>query len=179
MYRVTRNKMKPPKEPSKLSRSWVYTLNNYTSEEIIKLESLECLRHLCGKEVGNNGTPHLQGYIRFKKPCRFSWWKNQFPRIHVEIRRGTEGEAVAYCQKDGDIVIDKGVTLGDREAFGNRTEEALAIVDEFRNGATYGEVRERHMGFFFFNRRHVIGFLHDESRLAQDERYIPSIKDDA
>lgn len=49
------------------SYAWCFTLNNYTDEEIRRLESLECERLVVGKEVApTTGTPHLQGYIRFK-----------------------------------------------------------------------------------------------------------------
>lgn len=170
----------PPKPKiSKMSRSWVYTLNNYSDDDIVKLEALDSLRHICAREVGKKtGNSHLQGYVRFSKPCRFSWWKNQFPTIHVEIRRGTESEAVEYCQKDGDIVIDKGVTTGDRPQYSSRSDEAMDVINEFRNGGSYGQVRERHLAFFFFNRRHVVEFLHDERVLQDNEKYTPTIKDD-
>lgn len=50
------------------------------------------------KEVGEGGTPHLQGCVSFKKKLRP---KSSFPpRTHWEKMRGSWEEAVAYCQKE-------------------------------------------------------------------------------
>lgn len=53
-------------------RNWCWTLNNYTDEELFELETL-CdnadneVRGICwGHEVGDNETPHLQGYLELK-----------------------------------------------------------------------------------------------------------------
>lgn len=60
---------------------------------------------MIGKEQGEEGTPHLQGYIVFKNKKRFSTVK-QFvgARAHVEpkSKRSTPTEASDYCKKDGD-----------------------------------------------------------------------------
>lgn len=56
---------------SKLSRGWVFTLNNYTEEEETLALALPWGWHepsygVIGKEVGESGTPHFQGYLYFK-----------------------------------------------------------------------------------------------------------------
>lgn len=74
-------------------RSWVFTHNNYTDEDIRRYDSLKCERIFIGKEVApTTGTPHLQGFVRFAQPVRLSWWKNQFPKASARIRLGTEEE---------------------------------------------------------------------------------------
>lgn len=81
-----------------------FTLNNYTEEEYKQLIEMECKYLVIGKEVGEEGTPHLQGYIEFKTPKRFSTLKNINQRIHWEERRGTAKQASEYCKKEGNFI---------------------------------------------------------------------------
>lgn len=55
-----------------------------------------------GKEVGENGTPHLQGYIELCRAVTFPKVKAAMGgRVHLEPRRGTQAQAIEYCMKDG------------------------------------------------------------------------------
>lgn len=56
------------------------------------------------QEVGDNGTPHLQGYIEFKRKQRFTAITRIFSdhnAIHWEAAGGTRDENVDYCTKTG------------------------------------------------------------------------------
>ncbi|QMW68714.1 replication-associated protein [Crucivirus-234] len=90
------------------SRNWCYTINNPTNEEIETCDVIECSYNVFGFEVGNEGTPHLQGYIEFKdaKTLR-SAKKSLGGRAHLEQRRGTATEASDYCKKDN-LFIENG-----------------------------------------------------------------------
>lgn len=58
-----------------------------------------------GNEVGESGTPHLQGFVQFKnkmRPLESSALKAY--KGHWEKMRGTRREAINYTQKDGDYV---------------------------------------------------------------------------
>lgn len=51
-------------------------------------------------EAGENGTPHIQGYVEFKERCRLSQARNYLGgHAHVEVRQGTPEQAVEYCTK--------------------------------------------------------------------------------
>jgi len=86
------------------SRGWCLTLNNYTQLEYNKLLNNSTSQYvICGKEIGERGTPHIQGYIHFsnEKP-RSSVKKIVGERCHLEARMGTIHEAIEYCKKEGD-----------------------------------------------------------------------------
>jgi hypothetical protein len=55
-------------------KRWRFTLNNYTNEDVLFFQSLVYAKSnylVFGFEVGEEcGTPHLQGYVEFKKECR-------------------------------------------------------------------------------------------------------------
>lgn len=99
------------------ARNICFTLNNPTSEEEKKLQEYKCTYLVYGREVGESGTPHLQGYWEFGSSRRFSTLKKAFPRMHFEKRRGTGKQAADYCKKDGNI-FEK----GEMQKQGNRTD---------------------------------------------------------
>ena len=54
-------------------RRFVFTLNNWTEEEydtILKWADTNNTLYIIGKEKGEQGTKHLQGYIEKKKCCK-------------------------------------------------------------------------------------------------------------
>lgn len=50
--------------------------------------------------MGENQTPHIQGYLELKNPARISGVKALFPRAHLEARKGTRAQALNYVIKD-------------------------------------------------------------------------------
>lgn len=143
------------------SRAWCFTWNNYPDDAVDRLKGIPCERMVVGREVGESGTPHLQGYVRFKQPQRFSYWKNGWPQVHVESRKGSEAQAASYCQKGGDVVIDVGVNFDEKVGPMTRAEELEMIFEEADKGASYGQIRQRHRVFCFWNRSKVINEVCD------------------
>jgi len=83
---------------------FVFTLNNPTEEERASLLALDVEYLIIGDEVGESGTPHLQGFVLFKSPISFKKCKELLgTRAHLETARALHS-AIDYCKKDGKFV---------------------------------------------------------------------------
>ena len=123
------------------SRNYVFTLNNYEESDYDALK--DHYRYLVvGKEVGESGTPHMQGYIIFKTMKSLPQLKKILPRAHWEIRRGTHEEARDYCKKDGDFIEDgdEPMTKQAKGAAGGTAEKRR--WDDAREAAKKGRFDE-------------------------------------
>lgn len=108
---------------------WCFTLNNYASHELEAIKAIDCKYLVIGFEVGECGTPHLQGYIHFKTNQRFAYVKRVLgSRCHIEPAMGTVLQNFEYCTKDGNF-WEKGerpLTKGEasKKAWANILEHA-------------------------------------------------------
>lgn len=90
------------------ARSWTFTLNNYSDSEYSDL-LIFCKkkdRYIIGKEVGKEGTPHLQGYFYHRNQTRWSTLKKLNPRMHLEKARSDIETNYNYCSKEGNFVTN-------------------------------------------------------------------------
>lgn len=81
------------------SKHWVFTLNNHTENDINFLMDCSSIDQLSmQEETGESGTPHLQGYLKFKTKLRpLSVFGKQF-KAHWEKCRNVQ-KAIEYTQK--------------------------------------------------------------------------------
>jgi len=92
------------------TRAYCFTINNpLTADE----EQVTLLKDIAGylivgRETGENGTEHLQGYIYCKEAITFSSLKKKITRAHIEVSKGSPMDNSVYCQKDGNIFIEFG-----------------------------------------------------------------------
>lgn len=88
---------------SKLGYRFCFTLNNYTESEtkgLLDHFNTKHIKYIIGYEKGEQGTPHLQGYIESPKRIRpIECFKNK--RIHWESAKGSKDDNFKYCSKDG------------------------------------------------------------------------------
>lgn len=84
-------------------RGWCFTLNNFTEEEYETLLGTVCQYIVIGKETGESGTPHLQGFLYFENKKSLSQVKRLQPRAHWESAKGNSEQNFDYCSKDGDF----------------------------------------------------------------------------
>lgn len=84
-------------------RNEVFTINNYTVKDICLLAELcetKCSYMVVGFEIGESGTPHVQGYLELEKQMRFETLQKWIPRGRLAKRMGTAKQASDYCKKD-------------------------------------------------------------------------------
>jgi hypothetical protein len=133
------------------SNHFAFTLNNYTDDDITKIGSLvddSTCTYLCyGKEVGEQGTPHLQGYIQFASRIRLTTAKTRMgiSRLHLEPCRGSDEDNRNYCSKDGDF-IEFGVSVAiARQRVGGQCDYQ-ALIQQIQDG-TIASLRDIPVAF--------------------------------
>lgn len=125
-------------------RAWCFTLNNPSREENESIRDLghdvRCKYIVCGNEVGESGTPHLQGYMYFVNPRSMSGLKRipGLARSHLEPSRGSPKQASDYCKKDGDWWEE-----GELPSAGRRTD-LDDIKTEISEGKSEVYIAEHH-----------------------------------
>lgn len=112
--------------------AFCFTLNNYNEEEYQDITSKiqSCSKYyILAKEVGAQGTPHIQGYFYLKKRSRITTLKSSINgRAHFEAARGTASDNRTYCSKDGDY--KEGGDIDSCKSRGKRGRDD--IVTEYR-----------------------------------------------
>lgn len=80
-------------------RNFVFTINHWTEKDVENVKKLEASYLIFAKEIGEGGTPHLQGYCELTKQQTFGAVKKIIPNAHIEARKGTAIQARDYCKK--------------------------------------------------------------------------------
>lgn len=130
-----------------VSKTWCFTLNNWTPQEEKFFDDIDVAYSVIGKEgKGPVETPHLQGAITFRRAYRLAQLKKLSPRAHWEVAKAID--AHNYCMKDGDYkVVDNRTGQGQRSDFQtaaariatHRTKRALTRDPElYSMNARYG-----------------------------------------
>lgn len=106
------------------ARAWCFTVNNPTEEDRAWLGNVDVRYIVYGDEVGEEGTPHIQGYVEFVNQKTLASLKKVMPRAHFEQRRGTSKQAAEYCMKEG-----KYTERGKRSEQGHRTDLDIVAAE--------------------------------------------------
>lgn len=126
------------------AKHWVFTINNYKDEDVQLLRNVserEGVVYLVfGREKGEQGTPHLQGYLQHSSRRSLAYNKRDVhAAAHWEIARGTPTEASNYCKKDGDFEEFGEMAKG--QGTRNDLSEVVALI---KQGASKRKIAETH-----------------------------------
>lgn len=90
-------------------RRFTFTLNNYTREELDAVHAYPAKAMVCGLEVGDCGTPHMQGAVLCEVQVSLSQLKaGPFKRAHIEKMMGSWQQNYDYCTKQDRNAFVKG-----------------------------------------------------------------------
>ncbi|MCL2630808.1 MAG: replication protein [Firmicutes bacterium] len=140
-------------------RNWLFTINNPEQTEEALLGYLKGLLHVkyvvFGREKGEKGTEHYQGYIEFSEPKDFGTIKNIFsepnvkPNAHIDPRKGTRIQARDYILKVNDYADKADTRMGDIYEHGTFTKngersDIYDIMDSVKEGMTGYALAEKY-----------------------------------
>jgi len=148
------------------AKHWCFTLNNPAPDEVKPGPEYDYM--VIGKEVGAEGTHHLQGYIALKSKARMTALKKWLPRAHFEVCKGTPEQNRAYCIKDGDYHEDGVLPAPAQKAGGDKRkaqyQEAYELAKQGRRDEIDPEFLIRYDGAL--------------RRIEEEHRVCPETLDD-
>lgn len=141
------------------AKGWVFTLNNPEPQDEVR-EALLALAEDDGPaeyivfqlERGAEGTLHFQGYVAWKNKKRFDPVRELLGgRAHVEKRKGSAAQAIAYCTK-AETRVDGPWEAGKCPVAG-RARELGIVQRKLDDGASLRVIAQQHFGtFLHYNR---------------------------
>ena len=132
---------------------WCITINNYDLSLLPGMfESPDVLYSIRGLEVGESGTPHVQGYVCFRNKSSLSKVRRLFLGCHAEPKRGTVQQAIDYCKKDGQFTefgeVPPEQTSSANEVTRQRYARAIELAKKDRLTEFEGEDPELYTRFY-------------------------------
>jgi len=139
---------------AKRTKYWCFTINNFVPSDVIGLRNLvkeeKADYVIFGREVGQSGTRHLQGYLEFKSRKSLNQVRKIVSRKgHYEARRGSKEEAADYCRKEEDYE-EFGEAAESNRGARNDLEAIKARIDD---GASDYEIAEEYFSRWCVYRR--------------------------
>lgn len=188
-----------PQMPRKGHLAWTITLNNPNDHPPIE-DNFKYVRFLEYQlEIGENGTPHLQGYVQFYKSMGIKGIKNMLKNqaLHLEPQMGTSEQAIHYIRKPikdcsckhclvalklpppkqiysrgtPDLTIKPFVIP---KAKNSKKDLATEILDEIDNGNnTIEYFIENHREYTYHNYAKLTRWLEIKTIIFQESRFKP------
>lgn len=143
---------------------WVWTLNNYTQEDILRINGSigqRGISYICyGREIApSTGTPHLQGYLQSTQK-QITRLQLAFEPTHLNNMQmakaasgpnqaelaGEFGEpytAIGYCMKEGDF-YETGIKADIEAAQKGKRTDLLAAMQSVKEAKSDLELFEEH-----------------------------------
>lgn len=122
------------------AKHWCFTINN---PELDMLDDVTGWTYMVvGYEVGEQGTPHFQGYVSFEQQLYRTQVSRMMSNAHLEIARGTPEENRAYCTKDGDFFESGTPSKSPSASGGKATKEKYKRVYQLAKTRSLDDIEE-------------------------------------
>lgn len=157
--------------PSLQSKHWCFTINNYEEHRLGRIEELEKsdqVKYLVvGREVGESGTKHLQGFVSFATKKTLRAVKEFIGEAHLETTKGSPKQAAEYCKKEGDFV-----EFGQLPRGKGARNDLAEVAEKVKQGCSIREIAEEHPSAVL---RYGSGVLRLKQHYRPAESRIPEI----
>lgn len=118
MNRVLEERHNRTTDPNwrKRSKKWCFTWNNYPNDWSSKLAQLIAIKELqikfliAEQETGEEGTPHIQGYLRSNARIYYRTLRSKIDCYWTEAK-GSEEQNINYCTKENNNVFKWGTPV--------------------------------------------------------------------
>lgn len=129
---------KPVEKKDTRARAWMLTIKEADHDQADVEDRLSKYDAYVGQleEGKTTGYRHWQMYVENENPIRFSALKSLFPTAHIEMRRGTAAQCVAYCTKTDSRV---GAQISKGEIDTTTTQGQRTDLEEMRERIINGE----------------------------------------
>lgn len=129
---------------------WMFTINNFTEADVLLMSAWSslALQLVVSKEIGEGGTPHLQGYIGFKGNKRLVALKKMHSRAHWELTKSKDA-AIYCCKSDSEVLFNV-----NNKAQGKRSD-LEEIKDKFIAGVDKKTIWNEHWGSMVRNHKGI------------------------
>lgn len=156
------------------ARNWVFTVNNWTEDDVAAVKALVdngATYVSCGKEVGESGTPHLQGVAAFKSLKSRSQLSKLLRRAYLapKAAKSTFAQWANYTQKEDAKFFEHGERPKDPAERGalevDRWKDAFEAAAEDRWDDVPHSIRVLHLR----NLQHAAEFYTSRKRPREVE----------
>lgn len=122
---------------SERSRNFCFTHNNYANTDL--QDNLAC-KYICyGREVGESGTPHLQGFVCFHTMKSLKQVIAMLPGCHIEVAKGNVAQNIAYCSKGG-LFTERGQRPQTQQETGMHEKERWRVARQAAIAGNFEEI---------------------------------------
>lgn len=159
------------------SKYWCFTLNNYTPEDENRLSLVKNIPGaylIYGHEVGESGTPHLQGFVSFQSRKRLPQVIAVLGQCHCSMARSVS-KSIEYCKKqDADSFVEIGIKPEDPKLLMNQSKrnDLESFKKDVRNGMVdMKTIREKHSSVYARYEKFVNHYVRDHTAVAPVELF--------
>ena len=153
-----------------MAKNYCFTVNNPTAP--IDTTHPQIGYIIYQQEIGENGTVHFQGYVEWKSKQRITAIKKfgyPWSTCHLEIRRGTQAEAIAYCSKeDTRDPSCMRVEVGTKSENG-KARSYSAMISAIAAGVVVDANNDEHLEEYAKHKRNVDAIQQERKKMKKSD----------